>query len=59
MIPIPGTTRTAHLRENLGATRFALDAATLVRLDALINRHTVTGPRYDAAAQAGVDTEEF
>jgi aryl-alcohol dehydrogenase-like predicted oxidoreductase len=59
VIPIPGTTRAAHLRENLGATRFTLDAATLARLDALINRDTVAGPRYDAAAQAGVDTEEF
>jgi hypothetical protein len=29
------------------------------RLDALINQRTVVGPRYDAAAQAGVDTEEF
>jgi len=25
----------------------------------LINQRTVAGPRYDAAAQAGVDTEEF
>ena len=36
-----------------------LDAGAMQRLDALINRHTVTGARYDAAAQAGVDTEEF
>jgi aryl-alcohol dehydrogenase-like predicted oxidoreductase len=59
VVPIPGTTQSAHLRENLGAAAFALDAATVARLDALINRLTVHGPRYDAAAQAGVDTEEF
>jgi len=59
VVPIPGTTQPAHLRENLGAADLALDAATVARLDALINQHTVHGPRYDAAAQAGVDTEEF
>ena len=36
-----------------------LDASVMQRLESLINRHTVTGGRYDAAAQAGVDTEEF
>ena len=34
-------------------------ADALARLDALINPRTVVGGRYDAAAQAGVDTEEF
>lgn len=59
VIPIPGTTNPAHLHENLGAADLVLDAATVTQLDALINRHTVQGPRYDAASQAGVDTEEF
>lgn len=59
VIPIPGTTSPAHLRENLGAADLALDAAAVARLDALINQRTVQGARYDAAAQAGVDTEEF
>lgn len=59
VIPIPGTTNPAHLHENLGAADLVLDAATVAQLDALINRHTVQGPRYDAASQAGVDTEEF
>ena len=59
VVPIPGTTSSSHLRENLGAARVELDAPTRARLDALINRHTVAGARYDAAAQAGVDTEEF
>ncbi|WP_127997877.1 aldo/keto reductase [Piscinibacter defluvii] len=59
VIPIPGTTQLAHLEDNLGAADVALDAATLAELDALINARTVVGGRYDAAAQAGVDTEEF
>jgi hypothetical protein len=31
----------------------------LKRLDALINRHTVSGARYKATTQAEIDTEEF
>lgn len=59
VLAIPGTTKIDHLRDNLGAADVALDAATLAQLDALINRHSIVGGRYDAAAQAGVDTEEF
>lgn len=59
IIPIPGTTRSEHLRELLPAPDLMLDAATLARLDALINRHTVSGARYNAATQAEIDTEEF
>lgn len=59
IIPIPGTTRLAHLHEWLAAPALRLDAATLARLDALINRHTVSGPRYNSATQAEIDTEEF
>jgi aryl-alcohol dehydrogenase-like predicted oxidoreductase len=59
IIPIPGTRSIAHLQDDLGAVDVKLDAGMLRRLDALINRDTVVGARYDAAAQAGVDTEEF
>lgn len=59
VLAIPGTTKIAHLRDNVGAADLVLDAATLAQLDALINRDTIVGGRYDAAAQAGVDTEEF
>ncbi len=59
VIPIPGTTSIEHLRENLGALEVQLDAAAIARLDALINERTVTGPRYNAATQAEIDTEEF
>jgi hypothetical protein len=59
VLAIPGTTKIAHLRDDAAAADIGLSASTVARLDALINRHTVVGARYDAAAQAGVDTEEF
>lgn len=59
IIPIPGTTRLDHLREWLPAPTLALDTATLDRLDALINQRTVSGPRYNLATQAEIDSEEF
>jgi aryl-alcohol dehydrogenase-like predicted oxidoreductase len=59
IVPIPGTSNIAHLEENVAAAEVTLDAGLVDRLDALINRHSVVGARYDASAQAGVDTEEF
>ena len=54
---IPGTSNVAHLEENWGGRAVTLSADVLARLDALINPSTVTGPRYNAASQADVDTE--
>jgi aryl-alcohol dehydrogenase-like predicted oxidoreductase len=59
VVPIPGTTRIEHVRENMGALSVELDAATVARLDTLINQETVVGPRYNAATQIEIDTEEF
>ncbi|MFM2056916.1 MAG: hypothetical protein RLY71_1301, partial [Pseudomonadota bacterium] len=59
IVPIPGTTSVAHLEENLGAAAISLDADTMAQLDALINRHTVRGARYNTATQTEIDTEEF
>ena len=59
IIPIPGTTRPDHLQENLGAAGMRLTPDVMARLDALINPKTVAGPRYNAAAQADIDTEEL
>ena len=58
IVPIPGTTRTDHLAENIGALHVQLDAATLERLNALINQRTVSGARYNEATQKEIDTEE-
>ena len=59
VVPIPGTTRIAHLEEDLGAEAVRLSASQRDRLSALINERTVTGARYNAATQAEIDTEEF
>ncbi len=56
---IPGTTSIAHLEENWRTLDLVLDQSMLQRLDALINRETVQGPRYTPALQADIDTEEF
>ncbi|MEZ5893353.1 MAG: aldo/keto reductase [Parvularculaceae bacterium] len=56
---IPGTTSLAHLEDNMGATDIALSADIIDRLNRLINQATVSGPRYPAATQAEIDTEEF
>lgn len=59
ILPIPGTSRVDHLRDNLGASNVKLDAATLAQLDALINQQTVSGNRYSEQANREVDTEVF
>jgi aryl-alcohol dehydrogenase-like predicted oxidoreductase len=59
VIPIPGTTQIAHLEANFEAARLELSADVLGRLDDLINPRTVRGPRYNAATQAEIDTEEL
>lgn len=59
IVPIPGTTREAHLAENLAATRVTLSPAQLARLDSLLNARTVSGERYSAQSSAEVDTETF
>jgi hypothetical protein len=56
---IPGTTSIAHLQENMAAGDISLSADIIDRLEALINQRTVSGPRYPAATQAEIDTEEF
>jgi aryl-alcohol dehydrogenase-like predicted oxidoreductase len=59
ILPIPGTTSLAHLADNVAAADIRLDAAQIARLDTLLNERTVSGPRYPAATQAEIDTEQF
>ena len=59
IIPIPGTTRVDHLQDNLGALEVTLSADVLVKLDALINQHTVAGSRYNAQGNLDAQTEQF
>ena len=59
IVAIPGTASIAHLEENIARAEWRPDAALVAAVDALINEHTVAGPRYPAAMQATIDTEEF
>ncbi len=59
VLPIPGTTSAAHLEEDLAAAELVLGDDMFARVEELINPQTVAGPRYPAASQAEIDTEEF
>jgi aryl-alcohol dehydrogenase-like predicted oxidoreductase len=59
IIPIPGTTSVAHLKDDLGAAQVELSADAMEHVEALINQHTVVGSRYNALGNSEVDTEEF
>jgi len=56
---IPGTTSLTHLEENYQALSIALNPEIIDQVDATINASTVSGPRYNAATQAEIDTEEI
>ncbi len=59
ILPIPGTTSLAHLKDDLGAANVKLDASVMARLNDHINQHTVKGERYNAQGSGEVDTEVF
>jgi aryl-alcohol dehydrogenase-like predicted oxidoreductase len=59
VVPIPGTTDAAHLRENLAAVDLVIDPDVLARAGGLIDTDTVSGPRYAATQSAEVDAESF
>ncbi len=59
IVPIPGTTSPAHLAEDVAAATLSLADSDLDRASSLINQATVSGPRYPAATQTEIDTEEF
>jgi aryl-alcohol dehydrogenase-like predicted oxidoreductase len=59
IIPIPGTTSVDHLRENALAMSLELPPEIYVRAEQIVNPDTVSGPRYPAATQLEIDTEEL
>jgi aryl-alcohol dehydrogenase-like predicted oxidoreductase len=59
IVPIPGTTRTDHLHENVQAGRLTVAGDVLAKAGELINQRTVIGERYSAQSQSEVDTESF
>lgn len=59
IIPIPGTSNPAHMKENAGAASVSLSTDIIDRLETLVNERTVSGARYPDAMQATVDTEDY
>jgi aryl-alcohol dehydrogenase-like predicted oxidoreductase len=59
IVSIPGTTNPQHMRDNFAAKDITLSAAQIEQLNLLINRHNVSGARYDAQSQSEVDTERY
>jgi aryl-alcohol dehydrogenase-like predicted oxidoreductase len=59
IVTIPGSQNIAHVEENIARWDWVPDAATVAKVDALINRNTVAGERYTPGMQAAIDTEEF
>jgi aryl-alcohol dehydrogenase-like predicted oxidoreductase len=59
IVSIPGTASIQHLEENIARWDWIPRIDLIDRLDALINQNNVAGPRYGAAMQQTIDTEEF
>ena len=59
IVPIPGTTKPAHLRDDVGAAAVQLSQVVLSKVEVLINQNTVYGQRYSAQGLSEVDTETF
>lgn len=59
IVPIPGTARPDHMRENAAASDLRLPAEIVAKVDATVNGDTVNGPRYSPQLQASVDTERM
>jgi aryl-alcohol dehydrogenase-like predicted oxidoreductase len=59
IIPIPGTTSTAHLAQDLAAADVSISPAVMARLDALFQPQAVQGSRYNPQGNSEVDTEVF
>jgi aryl-alcohol dehydrogenase-like predicted oxidoreductase len=58
LVPIPGTSDPAHMRENAAAAAVRLPEGMVAKVDAVVNDRTVAGHRYPANLQAAIDTEE-
>jgi aryl-alcohol dehydrogenase-like predicted oxidoreductase len=54
IVPIPGTTKSERMRENVGAAAIALTAAELRRIDEVLAQINVQGDRYPAHLAARV-----
>ena len=55
LVPIPGTTRSAHLDENIAALDLTLSAEELAQIDAIAPAGAAAGPRYPEASMAHIN----
>ena len=58
LIPIPGTKHIEFMKENAGAAKVTLTAATLDAVNQLINESTIIGNRYTDDRMATADAEQ-
>jgi aryl-alcohol dehydrogenase-like predicted oxidoreductase len=56
VVPIPGTTRRAHLRENLGALEVRLSDEDIEAVRRLVESHEVAGERYPQEMMGAIQT---
>lgn len=54
IVPIPGTTKLSHLKENLRATDIVLTDTDMKELETAVSAIPVTGSRYDALQESKV-----
>lgn len=59
ILPIPGTTKLEHLRENLESVNVILDRAIIVELEHIFAPSAIHGARYASQGEEEVDTERF
>ncbi|MEA5101228.1 aldo/keto reductase [Pantoea sp. S18] len=55
IVPIPGTTKTHRLDENIGGAAVTLSAADITEIETLLAKMPVTGDRYTAQMQATIN----
>ncbi|SFL03218.1 Predicted oxidoreductase [Candidatus Pantoea symbiotica] len=55
IVPIPGTTKTHRLDENIGGAAVTLSAADITEIETLLAKMPVTGNRYTAQMQATIN----
>ena len=59
ILVIPGTSKIAHLRENVAADKIHLSKDALEEITRILNTIPVHGNRYNSVSQSEVDTEQF
>ncbi len=59
IVVIPGTSNIDHVEENIARSDWRPSAEVIEAVNNLMNQNTVAGPRYPAAQQGTIDTEEF